>query len=460
MTDIPRLWSAREGRGPALKPLTTEQAGSLFSSLVSELRESDQLQEAFGYDCVDEYDPRPGTLGSDPSARVLAETGRDNILPVNDQFRTWDQDTLLDAIELFGAIVSTGDREAEGSRHHTWNECGWHYAAFDREPAFGQYRSSVNRWLDRYDAGFQLNADGQVERLVGPELAGLVEPRGESVPLEGSDEEHVQAALAKFRRRDLPSRRDAVRDLADVLERLRSDAKKLLGKDERGLFNIANNYWIRHNNPEQVRDYDHDVWWDWVFHLYLSSIRLIQALQAREAGTNDELDEFVSEVAGATWHKGELGQRIVELNLAALPELAQRRVGVAVGRRCVRQTMVVVADGLDECAASTSLDDWPVGYRVGLLDGLLLDSDDHLRTHQGLATSMVRLLIPVPDAGSVLAPLVERVQSSAFDAEFGRNRHARAATSDALDEAAHQLPSGPERDAWIAIAQHVGEGLR
>lgn len=459
MSDIPRLWSAREGRGPALHPLSTEQACALFSSLVSELFQKDHLQEAFGLDCVDEYDPTPGTLGSDPAARILLETGRDNILPVEEQCLSWDQDTLLDAVELFGAFVSSGDRDADGSRLHTWNECGWHYGAFNKEPAFSEYRSTVNNLLARYDTGFQLNVDGQVERLVGPELTGLAEPRSESAPLEGSDEEHVQAALAKFRRRDLASRRDAVRDLADVLERLRADAKRFLGKDEGGLFNIANNYWIRHNNPEQVRDYDYEVWWDWVFHLYLSSIRLIQALQAREAGTNDELAKFVSEVAGGTWHKGELGRRIDELGLGSLSIASQQRIGEAVGRRCVRQTMVVVGDGLDPCAASTSLDDWPAAYREGLLGGLLLDADGHVRTHPELAASMVRVMLPVRDADRVLDRLVDRVKSAAFDLEFGRNRHARSSTFDALRDAAHQLPAGPERDAWLAIAERVGEGL-
>lgn len=459
MAEIPSLWSARHGRGPAAAALTTEQASSLFSSLVTELFRKDHLQEAFGYYCVDEHDETPGTLGADPAAQLLLETGRENLLPVEDQHSSWDQDTLLDAIEVFGALVSSGDPEADGSWRHTWNECGWHYAGFNREPAFSEYRSTVNKILARYDKGFCLSRDGLVERLVGGELVELVEPRAGSVPLEGTDEEHVQAALAKFRRRDLVSRRDAVRDLADVLERLRPHAKEFLGKDESGLFNIANNYWIRHNDPKQVREYDHDVWWDWVFHLYLSSIRLIQALQARAEGENDLLDEFTSEVAGSTWRKGELGRRLVELELAGLPTAAQRRIGTAVGRRCVRQTVVVIADGLEACATSQSIDSWPTAYREGLLDGLLFDADGLVRIHPGLAPSMVRVLIPTPDSDRVLEDLVERVKTSAFAAEFGRNRHARAAASDAVREAAHQLPEGPARRAWLAIADRLGEGV-
>ncbi|HMS12292.1 MAG TPA: hypothetical protein PKD80_04260 [Microthrixaceae bacterium] len=459
MTDIGHLWSARQGRGPALEPITTAQASALFSTLVSELFAKDQMPEAFGHDCIDD-DSLQGTLGSDPAARLLIETGRDNFLAVAEQSPLWDQDTFLDAVELFGRLVSTGDKNAEGSYDHRHMDCGWHYAAFDREPAFTDYRSLVNRILARYDDGFHLNTHGQVERLVGADLEGLAEPASDSMSLEGTDEEHVQAALMKFRRRDLPSRRDAVRDLADVLERLRPHAKELMGRrDEGPLFDIANNYWIRHNGSGQKREYDHNVWWDWVFHLYLASIRLIQALQARSASEDDSLDELVACIAGATWHKGELGRRLDEVGLDKLLPEAQRRVGLAVGRRCARQTFVVIEDGLRACAASSNLEDWPPAYREGLLDGLFLDLDGHLTVEPATAGAAVRVLLPVADTDRRLQVLVERACSAAFSDALGSNPSFRKAAASALQQALPQVPDGPERTAWARLVDRVGEGL-
>lgn len=134
----------------------------------------------------------------------------------------------------------------------------------------------MNKILARVGGGFRLNVECQVERLVDPFISEISVPGVDSAPLEVDDEVLVQGAIAKFRRRDLASRRDAVRDLADVLERLRTEAPKLMfTKDENALFEIANGFWIRHNKPDQARDYDHDMWWDWIFHLYLASIRLI-----------------------------------------------------------------------------------------------------------------------------------------------------------------------------------------
>jgi hypothetical protein len=59
-------------------------------------------------------------------------------------------------------------------------------------------------------------------------------------------EARVGAAIQKFRRHrsSIEDRRDAVRDLADVLEFLRPKLKEtLLSKDEQDLFNIAKQFW-------------------------------------------------------------------------------------------------------------------------------------------------------------------------------------------------------------------------
>lgn len=77
-------------------------------------------------------------------------------------------------------------------------------------------------------------------------------------------------------------RRDAVRDLADVLESLRSEAKTVLTKrDEADLFNLANNFGIRHFNAQQKMEYDQDIWLSWMFYYYLATIHAVTRLIER-----------------------------------------------------------------------------------------------------------------------------------------------------------------------------------
>ena len=95
----------------------------------------------------------------------------------------------------------------------------------------------------------------------------------------------IDAAIIKFRRHgsSLDDRRQAVRDLADVLEYLRPNLKTLLSKkDEADLFNIANNFGIRHHNEKQKTNYDTAIWLSWMFYFYLSTIHVVLRKIERE----------------------------------------------------------------------------------------------------------------------------------------------------------------------------------
>lgn len=74
-------------------------------------------------------------------------------------------------------------------------------------------------------------------------------------------------------RSSLIDRKNAVKELADCFEFLRNDLKSVLNKkDEADLFNIANNFGIRHHNENQKTDYDKNIWLSWMFHFYLASL--------------------------------------------------------------------------------------------------------------------------------------------------------------------------------------------
>ena len=78
--------------------------------------------------------------------------------------------------------------------------------------------------------------------------------------------------------------RIAVRELFDVLEKLRPALKQeMFSKDEGDLFNIANNFTIRHLNQKQQSNYDQAIWHQWMFYVNLSTIHVIIRLMNRQA---------------------------------------------------------------------------------------------------------------------------------------------------------------------------------
>ena len=56
-----------------------------------------------------------------------------------------------------------------------------------------------------------------------------------------------------------------------------------ISKDEDAIFQIANRFAIRHNNRQQIRGYDDEIWLPWMFYVYIATIRAI--LKVQEATT-------------------------------------------------------------------------------------------------------------------------------------------------------------------------------
>lgn len=273
-------WSERQGRR-AYATLTPQQARRAFAGIVNVCAERDELHEAFGFCCVDDGEVA-GTLGSAVEERLLIVLGRERLWPVSQYVDEWDDDTLFDMMEFLYDHVSTGVKDS--GRYHDYDDCGWHYRHYTPEPARGHYRQLVNDVLQRMDPGYEMMETGEIMRAAPDGVAPLLDtaPR----LLAPDQRQHVESAITKYRARSSTQtdRRDAVRDLADVLENLRAQVKETLPRqDEAMLFEMANKFWIRHNKPGEQRDYDHEAWWSWLFYVYLASIALVTHVRDREA---------------------------------------------------------------------------------------------------------------------------------------------------------------------------------
>ena len=194
------------------------------------------------------------------------------------------EDKLFDLIEYFHRHVSEGIEDDKDSHHHTWSDCGWHYGAFDPGPAQALFRQRMNRTLVKYRNGFRINESGQVEHTADEGLDQLIDA---ALPTKDPDiAQRVAGAIALYRNRGRTDEdlRLAVRELFDVLEKLRPEVKaEMLRGDEGALFNIANNFTIRHLNEGQKGNYDTAIWHSWIFYVNLSTIHVITRLVNRKA---------------------------------------------------------------------------------------------------------------------------------------------------------------------------------
>jgi hypothetical protein len=205
----------------------------------------------------------------------------DNVYPIHQQIGEFDEPTLFAVIELLWDLISA-PRE-DGGRLHSYMECGWHYTMFDKAKGQREWQDAVNSVLMFFDEGFELSDRGEVQRL-GEH--GLAEIMTATVPKSAkrANIDKIADAVRRFRsgRSSRKDRQGAVEDLVKVLEFFRPQVKQhMFRKDEDRLFEIANEFALRHHNQRQKADYD-PAWLSWMFYLYLATIHLVLRLIERE----------------------------------------------------------------------------------------------------------------------------------------------------------------------------------
>jgi PcrA/UvrD tudor domain len=276
--------------------LELDETVRLFASIVGEASERDLLQKWFGYDCVDEGFV-PGRAGPDIDGFVYRKTRRVDVWPIAAKSADWDEAALFTAVEFIHDHVSA----AVDGRQHTWQNCGYHATSFDDSEGQRQFREEVNSILGDYAAGFELTEYGEVIRAAPEEMTGLLDQPVD--PTAGADVlARVTEAVRKFRRRTATEgdRKDAVRDLADVVELLTDRAQDVLATaDERDLFHLANKFGLRHANKEQKTAYDKAIWYDWMFYYYLSAIQAFTRTLGRRMATSLRAGPHLPEIAVA-----------------------------------------------------------------------------------------------------------------------------------------------------------------
>ncbi|MEN6519301.1 MAG: hypothetical protein ABFC38_14195 [Methanospirillum sp.] len=251
----------------------------LFSATYKDFLNRDYFQEAFGYHCVD-AGFIPGIAGDDVGAYLFRKLRRD-LWPIEERAKDFSEEDLFDVIEFLYDSVS---KPVEGYYHH-WDDCGWHYNTFDNQAGQKEFREEINDILLGYSDGYGLDAEGEI---VYSGDFGLGELLDEQLPEEDPFDVHdkIKYAIKRFRhhRASIEDKQEAVRVLADVLEPLRSTVADLTTKKDAGdLFNIANNFAIRHNNLLQQADYDKNIYLKWIFYWYLATIHLaLDVISQRE----------------------------------------------------------------------------------------------------------------------------------------------------------------------------------
>jgi hypothetical protein len=233
------------------------------------------FQKAFG--AFDGLENISGTLGADVTNFFYLKFNTWNYWPLEDNiFKKYTEDNLFTMIEfLFDHCVKPlVIVQATSGYGNPWPFATEFETGDDGKK---EYRQKMNEILKDYKFGYEISEKGEIMLL--PEQ-GMENLFTKDIPTTDNTNirERVQNAMNKFRKAksSKQEQKDAVKELIDVLEYLRPEAIKYLDKkDESDLFNIANNFSIRHHNPAQKKNYDENIWYSWMFYFYLSTIHAL-----------------------------------------------------------------------------------------------------------------------------------------------------------------------------------------
>ncbi len=203
--------------------------------------------------------------GKNIEAFCFSKIGYRDLMPIDHDVR-YTEPQIFSFFELFYKYIGYGDE------------------IFGKTEKY-LYRTSANKILNNYSSGWELKEDGKIYELVNEGIDTLLEQKYEGIILEQHVND-IELAKKKFLEygATLDDKKQALLLLAGALEYYRrSDMKTLLNsKDEGDLFNILNTYQLRHNRPDQKTNYDKEIYYPWMFYMFLSTFDAFAKLKERQ----------------------------------------------------------------------------------------------------------------------------------------------------------------------------------
>jgi hypothetical protein len=264
-----QFYSTRLGRNRNATGFAFDIVKRLFLDLYKEMRTDGYFDEYLGWHCVDQGFVE-GKIRN-PGLDILLKVRTDGLWPIDEKYENYNEDDFFDVVEYLYTCVS----EPVTGTYHNFSDCGMHWETFDQAKGQEVYVRRMNEVIGLYCEPFEISDSGEVLRAAEEGFQPLFEATAPTT--DRNIQPKIASAVARYRRHgsSIDERRVAVRELADILEYIRPKLKAAIDKkDEDDLFNIANNFGIRHYNAKQKTGYDAALWLSWMFYFYLATIHL------------------------------------------------------------------------------------------------------------------------------------------------------------------------------------------
>lgn len=263
-------YSVRTGKTNPDQQVNFDVLKKLFLITYNKIRNEEYFIEYLGGNSGGGY--ITGELG-DVRDILYVNLRKENLYPIEEHINNYTEEDFFDMVEFLydhcSKVIYGNYKDVDTGNFYN--------RIFDDYEGKKYFRELLNPILGKYKDGFEISESGEILIFADEGLSTLLDAE-----IPANDEENIKnkmnAAILKFRRykSTLEDRKEAIRELADVLEYIRPEIKKHLHKqDENDIFNIANNFGIRHHNSQQQTDYDKEIWYSWIYYFYLATLHAV-----------------------------------------------------------------------------------------------------------------------------------------------------------------------------------------
>lgn len=206
-------------------------------------------------------------LKPSPDIFFLNHLNSMEIYPIDECYQWYTEKDLFTIIEIL--YDNIGYYDFENSK-------------FITEEPKEEFLEHINNILKLYSDGYMLEkSNGFIMKIPNQAISELLREDVSCINDDGIIEQ-MKSATEKYYRfgSTLDDKKGAIKILADILEPLREELKKIFGTDlgvnknihDKLIFEIVNKFNIRHNDISQNKEYKKDVWYDWMMQYYTSVI--------------------------------------------------------------------------------------------------------------------------------------------------------------------------------------------
>lgn len=213
----------------------------------------------------------PLTLAPSPSIFFLHNLGDKEKCNIDDYYTTYTEQELFTVIEILYEHISEYDIEEDIIKNEELRE---------------EFSTHINNLLKFYKDGYYLEPKiGFIMEIPNESLKNLLQEDVSEI-LDHDTIVKFQTALKQYYRynsnfkESLEVKKKSIALLVDILENVREDLKVVLNEEfevnknvhDKMIFNVVNDFNIRHDNQRQMTDYSKEIWYDWMAHYYSSVI--------------------------------------------------------------------------------------------------------------------------------------------------------------------------------------------